>query len=30
MRLNVYLNAYQKRHFIGVLEGKDEILFQHA
>lgn len=30
MRLNVYLNAYQKRQFIGVLEGKDEILFEYA
>ena len=30
MRLNVYLNAYQKRHFVGVLEGKDEILFEYA
>ncbi|MBO7243663.1 MAG: type II toxin-antitoxin system HipA family toxin [Alphaproteobacteria bacterium] len=30
MRLNVYLNAYQKRQFVGVLEGKDEILFEYA
>lgn len=30
MRLNVYLNAYQKRLFVGVLEGKEKILFEYA
>ena len=28
MRLHVYLNAYQKRQFVGILEGKDKILFE--
>lgn len=30
MRLHVYLNAYQKRKFVGILEGKDKILFEYA
>ena len=30
MRLHVYLNAYQKRQFVGILEGKDKILFEYA
>lgn len=30
LRLSVYLNAYQKRHFVGVLELRDTILFEYA
>ncbi len=30
MKLNVYLNAYQKRIFIGILEQRDNILFEYA
>ena len=30
MKLNVFLNAYQKRIFVGVLEQRDVILFEYA
>ena len=30
IRLNVYLNAYQKRQFVGVLEHRERILFEYA
>lgn len=30
LRLNVYLNAYQKRLFVGVLENREEIMFEYA
>ncbi len=30
IRLNVYLNAYQKRQFVGVLERRERIMFEYA
>ena len=30
IQVKVYLNAYQKRQFVGILEQRDQLLFEYA